>query len=322
MIWRGMRPILWLAAFCIPANVAAASPAATAAPGPTDAGSAAHPIRITADNGLEWQSKASQVVARGHAKATRGAMTVTADTLTALYHKKGGGNEIWRLDADGHVVITNPSDTGTGDHGHYNLDTDHFVLHGQPARLVTPTESFQAWKSLDYWELQRKAVLTGDATAASKGRTLKGDTLIAYFVKAPDEAARGKPVARAARTTADSAGVGGNGQLRLHLVDAFGHVVLTTPQESVSGDRGHYNAETGIVTMTGSVKITKGKNVLNGGYARVDLNTGISRLFGGPPGSKGASQRVRGVLVPKKQANSPGAGPDGATGAAVGGAKQ
>jgi len=75
----------------------------------------------------------------------------------------------------------------------------------------------------------------------------------------------------------------------------------------VSGDRGDYNMETGIATVSGSVKITREGNELNGGYAHVDLNTGISKLFGGAPGAAG-DQRARGTFVPEKKDKDGGQG--------------
>ena len=57
-------------------------------------------------------------------------------------------------------------------------------------------------------------------------------------------------------------------------------------------NRGVYDVETGIAKLTGSVKITSGTNQLNGEYAEVNLNTGVSRLFG-----RGGS--VRGIFTPE-----------------------
>jgi lipopolysaccharide export system protein LptA len=317
-------------AIALPAAAQAAQPVqvAATAPQPSVNGGSV-PIRISADNGLEWQSKLDQVVARGDAKAVRGTMSVTADSLTAHYRNRGGGNQIWRLDADGHVVITNPSDVSTGDHATYNLDTDHFVMHGTPARLVTPTNRFQARDALEYWALQHKAVLKGDAQASGKGRTLRADTLVAYFADRRPTGAAGKAhraAGKAPRGAAAppkmagddplSAGSGADaGNMQLKMADGYGHVVLTTTEETVTGDKGHYDAQTGIVVMTGAVSITRDKNVLNGGYARVNLDTGISRLYGGPPGATTAAPtRVQGILIPrKKAAPAAGAAPQGAT---------
>src|SRR3954463_9309586 len=107
------------------------------------------PIDITARDGLEWRQVEQEVIARGDARATRGTVTVTADRLTAWYRKKGGsgtaqggargggqatpvsglvadpsteGNEIYRLQADGHVRIFTTTDQAQGDKATYDLD--------------------------------------------------------------------------------------------------------------------------------------------------------------------------------------------------------
>jgi len=269
-------------------------------------------IQVYADNGIEWVSDAGRVVARGNAKAVRGTMTITADTLTAHYRPGANGNEIWRIDADGNVTIASPTDTATGSKAVYDLDKAIFVLHGQPAKLVTPSDTFTAQEVMEYWEVERMAVLRGHGTAiqidaqGQQGKKIEADVLTAHF-KDHDAAAKGKtaPPPKPQSASANQGQSGGG--LDLQYADAFGHVILTTQQELVTGDRGDYNMESGIATVSGSVKITRDGNELNGGYAHVDLNTGISKLFGGAPGGTG-DQRARGTFVPEKKDKDGGQG--------------
>ncbi|MBC7907468.1 MAG: hypothetical protein H7Y60_12085 [Rhodospirillaceae bacterium] len=235
-------------------------------------------IQVYADDGIEWINDANRVVARGNAKAIRGGVTVVADTLTAYYRQGPGGNEIWRLDADGAVKITSATETATGTKATYDLDKAIFVLRGTPAKLVTPTDTVTAKDTLEYWEKDRLAVARGDAVATNNEKTIKSDTLSARFKE------------------------GAKGSLELNRADAYGHVVLITPREQVTGDRGDYNVESGIATVAGSVKITREGNELNGGYAHVNLNTGISKLFGSAPGDKGGNKRASGTFTPEKNA--------------------
>ncbi|TAN71964.1 MAG: hypothetical protein EPN20_04105 [Magnetospirillum sp.] len=261
-------------------------------------------IQVYSDNGIEWHSEELRVIARGNAHAIRGDMTIDADVLTAHYRKGAKGDEIWRLDADGNVVIRSPNDTATGTKAIYDLDKAVFVLKGAPARLVTPTETFQATETLEYWELKRMAVLRGDAVATQETKTLKGDILTAHFKdKAPVAAKGAKPAAAKPADPARS-GVksGGEGGLELQRADAYGHVVLLTTTETVTGERGDYNVETGIATVSGSVKIVReGGNQLDGGWAHVNLNTGVSKLFAGTPGGTDTGKRVQGLFIPQKK---------------------
>src|SRR5690606_39196371 len=86
---------------------------------------------------------------------------------------------------------------------------------------------------------------------------------------------------------------GRDGKSRVTRVDAFDNVLISTPEEIVRARRGVYNTTTGIINLSGSVKITRGKDQLNGDNAEVNLNTGVSRLL------SGGSGRVRGVFQPE-----------------------
>jgi lipopolysaccharide export system protein LptA len=250
-------------------------------------------IQVYSDNGIEWHSEDMRVIARGNAHAVRGDMTVNADTLTAHYRKGPKGDEIWRLDADGNVTIKSSNETATGAKAVYDLDKAVFVLKGSPSRLVTKTDTFQASEQLEYWELKRMAVLRGDAVAVQDGKTLKADVLTAHF----KEKGGAKPTA-AKSAAAKSEG----GSLEMQRADAYGHVSLATSTETVTGDRGDYNAESGIATVSGSVKIIReGGNQLQGGYAHVNLNSGVSKLFAEAPGGAESGKRVQGVFIPQKK---------------------
>ncbi|CCG42523.1 LptA/OstA family protein [Magnetospirillum molischianum] len=288
-----MSPALRFVPILAVTLLSAAAPAAAQGFGMSQGGGDQQ-LQVFADNGIEWHSEDLRVIATGNAKATRGTMSVDADKLTAYYRQTGGkGDEIWRLDADGTVTIRSPNDTATGTKAIYDLDKAVFVLKGAPARLVTATDQFQASESLEYWEAKKMAVLRGDAVATRDNRTLRADVITAHF---QDKATR------TAQKSASGTAKGSSDSLDLQRADAYGHVRLTTATETVTGDRGDYDATTEIATVTGSVKITReGGNQLEGGWAYVNLKTGISKLFPAPPGTNGASPRVQGVFTPKKQ---------------------
>lgn len=228
------------------------------------------PVEITADEGIEWQQKVQSYIARGNARAAQGDVAVYADILTAHYRDSaGGGTSIWRIDADGKVRIATPTQTAYGDKGVYDVENGILVLTGG-VRLDTETDRITARDSLEYWEKRNLAVARGNAIATRGENTLRADILTAHFVNDKD------------------------GKSRVRQLDAFDNVVITTPDEVVRSHRGVYDVETGIATLTGSVKITRGDNQLNGEYAEVDLNTGVSRLFGRGKGG------VQGIITPEK----------------------
>jgi len=238
-------------------------------------GQSDQPIEITADNGIEWQQEALVFLARGNAKAVRGEVTVLADELRAYYREeKGGGTEIWRLDAIGNVTIKTLKETAYGRQAIYQVDLGVLVLTGGKVRLVTPTDEITADKQLEYWEKKQMAVARGNAFAVRENKRVKADVLAAYF--RPDKA----------------------GDSKLYRVDAFDKVTIVTEKDTATSERGVYNVESGIATLTGSVKLTRGQNVLNGCRAEVNLNTGISNLYSCPATGAGPRERARGVLVP------------------------
>ena len=225
------------------------------------------PLEINAEQGIEWQQKNKAYIARGNARAAQGDVAVYADTLTAYYREKqGGGTTIWRIDAEENVRIATPTQSTFGDKGVYDVDKGILVLTGN-VRMETETDRITARDSLEYWEKRNLAVARGNAIAQRGDNRLRADVLTAHFFK------------------------DANGKSRVRQVDAFDNVVITTPDEIVRSNRGIYDVETGIAKLTGSVKITRGTNQLNGEYAEVNLNTGVSRLFGRGSG-------VRGIFTP------------------------
>lgn len=234
------------------------------------------PIQIHAERGIEWRQNEKAYIARGNARAAQGDVTVHAEVLTAYYREaKDGSTTIWRIDADENVRIVTPTQRAFGDKGVYEVDSGILVLTGR-VRMDTETDRITARDSLEYWEKRNLAVARGNAIAWRGENRLRADILTAHFLEGTD------------------------GQTRVRQVDAYNNVVITTPEDIVRSERGVYDVETGIATLSGSVKITRGENQLNGAYAEVDLNTGISRLFGTGQGG------VTGILNPDSASRSDG----------------
>jgi lipopolysaccharide export system protein LptA len=299
------------------------------------------PIDITARDGIEWRQNEQQVIARGDARATRGAATVTADRLTAWYRKKGAaaapqpapaagltadtsteGNEVYRLQADGHVHIFTATDRAQGDKATYDLDQSVMVMTGRDLRLTTPNNTITSRDDLEYWPQKHMAVARGNAVVVtSDAKRVAADTLVAYTTENPAPGAitatagpgGGKPEATpaAAKTSSDPLTASG----KLQRVEAFGNVSVRTPTDTVTGDRGVYVPDTGMARLGGNVRITRGQNQLNGAEADVNMKTGIATLAAqraevgqtggvGRPGGEGqAAGRVHGLVVPNDESS-------------------
>ena len=76
---------------------------------------------------------------------------------------------------------------------------------------------------------------------------------------------------------------------------AQGNVRVTSPDGVATAEEGVYNAVDNVATLSGSVRITRGQNVLSGDMAELNLDTGVSRLLA----QSGGQGLVGGVLVPE-----------------------
>jgi lipopolysaccharide export system protein LptA len=257
-------------------------------------GTGSGPVDVTSDQSLEMQQSNKVYIARGNAVAKRGDRTLYADVLMAYYRDvpNSSQTEIWRVVADGHVKITTPTQTVVGDHAVDDLDTKTDIITGNDLKLTTPTDVVTARDALEWYEDKSVAVARGNGVATRttpKGyRRIRGDVLVALMVQPPGE------------------------PQRISRVDATGHVFVSTPDQTGSGDEGVYNAETGIATLTHHVTLTRGENTLTGEYGVVDTDKGVSRLLPRPPTAGDQTRtRVNGYIVPRQKGAPAGAAKPG-----------
>jgi lipopolysaccharide export system protein LptA len=270
------------------------------------------PIEISADAGIEWQQDAQVYIARGNAIAKRGRTEVHADTLTAHYRKSKGSNgenEIYRLDAQGHVTIKGERETVVGDQAVYDVDQAIGVVTGKALKLTTATDIVTARDSLEWYDQKQIAVARGDAVEVRDTKRIRADVLTAHMTKDKPSTDGGKPeparMTTAAKTPSTTAAPLGEEGSRISRVDAQGNVLVSTPTDIGHGDYGVYNAETGIVTLLGNVTITRGPNAIRGQYAVVDLNNNISRMLTAPAAPGAPASKVEGLFVRQENTVSP-----------------
>jgi lipopolysaccharide export system protein LptA len=264
-------------------------------------GDSKKPIAIEADQGIEWQQSNHVYIARGNAKAKRGNSTVMADTLTAFYRStakpgaappppsdKGtgleGGTEIYRVEADGHVHFKAETQDVFGDNAVYDIDKGTLVVTGKDLKLLTKQDTVTARDSLEWYDHDQLAVARGNAVILREQKRLQADIVTATV-------------------TRDDKGV-----QHINRIDAQGNVVVTSQDQVGRGDTAVYNVDTGITTLAGHVKLTRGQNELRGQYAVVDLNKNISRLLSAPPNgmlTANPPSRVECLIVPRQQPAQP-----------------
>ncbi|MBB2204601.1 LptA/OstA family protein [Gluconacetobacter takamatsuzukensis] len=287
-------------------------------------------ISVTAAGGFDWDQKTQTVTAYDKAQATRGNVTVTGDRLIAFYRKKAapgsaagapaepaaqpaagaqgmdagsGANEVYRLNALGHVHIFTDTDQAWGDKAVYDIDQAVMILTGTGLKLTTPQDVLTARDSMEYYSQTRMSVGRGNATVTTNdGRQIRADVLVGY--SAPTQPAPQTTPQSTPQPAPQAAGKGAEpltSSGKLEKVNAFGHVFVRTQTETVTGDRGVYVPDTGIARIVGNVHITRGQNQISGAAAIVNMHTGIATMTERPGG------RVSGLIVPN-EANPPPAG--------------
>ncbi len=298
----------------------------TAAPGATSAGAstgttaAATTTTLAAPGAMSAAAKAPGSSGATVAVTTKAAATAAAATPPSPDTMPGaapaatasgpgsttdpeGANEIYRLEAIGHVHIYTATDQAWGDHGIYDIDQAVLVLTGHALKLVTPSDTITARDSLEYHPPTHVSVARGNAVLVTNdGRRIAADILVGYSV--PDNApAGGATAATRAAAPAAPAKPGADpltSSGKLKKAEAYGNVVVRTQTETVIGDRGVYVTDTGIARIMGNVHITRGQNQLNGRAAIVNMHTGLATMTEDP------GSRVQGLIVPNDNtANAP-----------------
>ena len=197
--------------------------------------SSEEPLEITADETLEWLRNDLIFVAKKNAVAKQGDTSVAGDTLTANY-RDTNGMQIWRVTADGSVVVHSKDSDAYGDKATYNLDEGLAVMTGKALKMVSVDQVVTARDSFEYWVKDGKLVALGQARAERKNE--KGETTILEADKIT-------------ATMKDNA----KGQRVLHTLEATGNVVITSPTEVLTGAYGIYKADTNKADLTGGVTL-------------------------------------------------------------------
>jgi lipopolysaccharide export system protein LptA len=239
-----------------PDAVPSSAPAVTpAAGGMFNGKSGDDAMDITADQSLEWHEAERVYIANGHAKAKKGDTIIEADILKAYDRKKpDGSSEIWRMTAEGNVTITGKTQNATGQTAEYDIDTRKAVLKGNNLKFTTATDTVTARDSLEFWEVENKAIAKGDVVQIRDGRQVHADEMVAQFKKN----AKGETVS--------------------DTMIAKGHVTITTDKDTAICDEAVYLVAPNTATLKGNVFITQGANQLKGDKAEANFKTGISRI--------------------------------------------
>ena len=241
-------------------------------------GNKKQPIEITADDGIEWQRENQLMVATGNAKAARGNATIEASILRAYYQKnKKGETKLTRIEASQNVKIKSPTQNITGQNAIYDLEKAILVVSGKIVKLALGSDIITSNQQMEYFEKKEMAVARKNAIIKKDGKELRAETLVAFFYTDKE------------------------GKSKVSRIQAFDNIIINTLTERIKANKGIYDLKSGIITLSGDVRISKGKNQLNGDNAIINLNTGISKLLvNNNSKSPQKKKRIRGYLMPKQ----------------------
>ena len=200
-----------------------------------------------------------------------------------------GSTEIYRLVADGNVRFVTDTQTAYGDHADYDVDQTLLVLTGKNLKAISPRDVITARDDLEWYDNRQVGIARGNALDVRDGaKRIAGDVLMAQMVQPHGQ------------------------ESHISRVDADGHVFVSSQDQIGRGDTGVYNADTGIATLFGDVRLTRNENEMHGHYGVVDLNRNIGHLLPAAPGTAlaaGPKGRVQGLLYPH-QKNDQSGGPN------------
>ncbi len=241
------------------------------------------PIEILADDGIACDENQGHCTATGNVRAKRGDYTLTCKVLKAFFAKDAEGHQqITRLEAEGgvHMTSTHPEQhrKAWGERVIYQEAGEMVTLLGPSSRVESEDMVITAKERIDYSNSKQIAHAIGQATAYRQDRVVQADTLTAYFEKDKDD------------------------KSSLKTVDGLGHVVLTTPQEIATGERGHYNATEERAELHGNVRVTNCDGQLEGASAEVNLKDHTSRILEPHPIASNTDpkpKRARALLLPR-----------------------
>lgn len=139
--------------------------------------------------------------------------------------------------------------------------------------------------SLEIVKDEETAVFRGNVTATQGSLGLRADILTVKYQPSEQSTDTGSPFSR---------------------IDATGNVVLTSQDETATGDWAVYEVDGKTITLGGTVVLTRGGNIIKGQRLIIDLVTGRSIMDGGDiaVGAGAGRQRVRAVFMPEKKDGS------------------
>jgi lipopolysaccharide export system protein LptA len=141
--------------------------------------------------------------------------------------------------------------------------------------------------SLEVFDAEQRAVYSGNVIVKQGETTMKAAKIIVHYDRRGAAPLGGTQPADPVAVMNDNTG--------LKKVEAEGGVAIFSRDQVATGDRGVYDRTTDIVTLTGNVTLSRGKNVTRGQRLVYNVGTGIATMAAGSGG------RVSSSFAPTQQ---------------------
>lgn len=137
------------------------------------------PVEIVSD-ALEVLQNEKKAIFTGNVIATQGSINMRSNSMTVFYREsadnasgaEGMGKGIYRIEADGSVLFTTPTETARGDQAVYLVDEDTIDLLGNV--FLTRDKNMLKGTKLVYNLKTGRSVFTGGAVAKGGGGRVRG----------------------------------------------------------------------------------------------------------------------------------------------------
>lgn len=129
-------------------------------------------------------------------------------------------------------------------------------------------------EQLEVHDQDKTAVFTGHVIVRQGETVLKTDRLVVFY--------EGSPTGEGTPT--------GEGAQQVKRLEAEGNVLVTSANQTASGERGTFDTAANTILLTGNVVLTQGDNVIRGPKLLIDVNTSQAKMLGG---------RVQMLIAPK-----------------------
>lgn len=121
--------------------------------------------------------------------------------------------------------------------------------------------------TLEVRDKDRMATFTGNVHVVQGDTTMRCKVLVVYYDNDTPAGAKSSP--------------GAGGQQQISRLEAKGGVVVTQPEQTATGDTGHFDMKSNTITLLGNVVVSQGGNVVRGERLVVDMTTGVSKVDAG-----------------------------------------